>query len=61
MIFAVAQYVYFDEHQRPVLWRVTDRHITLSERETNGDLPHLGGGGGGSGGIHHNIIPHHVQ
>lgn len=22
-------------------WRVTDRHITLSERETNGFLPHL--------------------
>lgn len=36
-----AQYVYFDEHQCPVLWRVTDRHITLSERETNGILPHL--------------------
>lgn len=35
------QYVYFDEHQCPVLWRVTDRHITPSERETNGILPHL--------------------
>lgn len=35
------QYVYFDEHQSPVLWRMTDRHITLSECETNGILPHL--------------------
>lgn len=35
------QYVYFDEHQCPVLGRVTDRHITLSECETNGILPHL--------------------
>lgn len=35
------RYVYFDEHRCPVLWRVTDRHITLSGRETNGILPHL--------------------
>lgn len=57
MVLLRAQYVYFEEHHCPVLWRVTDRHITLGERETNGDLPHLGGGSG----IHHNIIPHHVQ
>ena len=36
-------YAYFDEHRRPVLWRVTDRHITLSGHETNGILPHLTG------------------